>query len=247
MDLGIAGKRAAVAAASSGLGLATAQVLAAEGAHVVMCSRTAERIEPAARAVGHGALPLVADVGTPEGAADFVDQAAAALGGIDILVTNGGGPPPGNFASTDLDAYRTALDANLLAVVAMVQGAVPGMRAQGWGRVVAITSASVKAPIGTLILSNTARTGVTSFLKTVATEVAADGVTVNSVLPGLHLTERLSQLSRSPETLAEQVPARALGRPEDFGATVAYLCSDQARFITGVAVHVDGGSYQGLF
>ncbi|MCU0272754.1 MAG: SDR family oxidoreductase [Acidimicrobiales bacterium] len=245
MDLRLRGRRAAVAASSAGLGFATAAALAADGAEVAVCGRDRERVEAAAARIG--AVPIVADVSTVEGAAGFVDAARAALGGIDILVTNAGGPPPGTFASTPVEAYLPALELNLLSVVAMCRSAVPDMQAQGWGRVVAITSISVRQPIGTLILSNTARAGVTGFLKTLALEVAADGVTVNSVQPGLHATDRLVQLHGGDvEAAAAGVPARRVGDPADFGAVCAFLCSDAARFITGAAIPVDGGAYLGL-
>lgn len=246
MDLGISGKRAVVAGASSGLGLAAARALVAEGARVAIGSRTAERIEAAAAELGGGTVPLVGDVGTPDGATAFADAAADALGGIDILVTNAGGPPAGTFASTPLDAYPAALDLNLLSVVALCKATVPAMQAQRWGRVVAITSVAVKQPIPTLILSNTARAGATGFLKTLALEVAADGVTVNSVLPGYHRTDRLVALDHDLDAVAASVPAGTIGDPDDFGAVVAFLCSAQAGYLTGAAVPVDGGSARGL-
>ena len=156
--------------------------------------------------------------------------------------------PPGGFTSTALDAYEPALALNLLSVVAMCKAAVPAMQERGWGRVVAITSIAVRQPIETLILSNTARTGATGFLKSVAREVARDGVTVNSVLPGLHDTDRLRGLygGGDPSGLAAGIPAGVIGRPEDFGAVVAFLCSDAARFITGAAIPVDGGTDRAL-
>ncbi|HKN37980.1 MAG TPA: SDR family oxidoreductase, partial [Acidimicrobiia bacterium] len=180
------------------------------------------------------------------GARRFVVEAGDALGGLDVLVTNAGGPPPGTFGSTPFEAYSPALALNLLSVVAMCQEAVPGMRAQRFGRVVAITSISVRQPIPNLILSNTARAGVTGFLKTLAREVAGDGVTVNSVQPGSHATERILELYGDAAKAAEGVPAGELGRPEDFGAAVAFLCSDSARFITGAAIPIDGGAYAAL-
>ena len=242
MDLGIAGRRAAVAAASSGLGLGTATALAAEGVHVAICGRHRDTLEAAAERVGHGCVAVVADVSTPDGAAGFVTDAADALGGpIDVLVPNAGGPPPGDFASTDVDAYPAALDLNLMSVVAMCKAAVPGMQERGWGRVVAITSVSVRQPIANIILSNTARAGATAFLKTLAIEVAGSGVTVNSVQPGMHDTPRLDGLY-DDETKASM----RLGDADDFGSVVAFLCGDQARFTTGVQLHVDGGSYLGL-
>ena len=247
MDLGITGRRAAVAAASSGLGLATARALAAEGARVAMCSRDRERIEGAAASVEGDAIPLVADVSTADGAANFVAQCREALGGIDILITNAGGPPPGNFASTPVEAYPDALALNLLSVVAMCNAAVPEMCERGWGRVVAITSISVRQPIAMLILSNTARAGATGFLKTLAREVACDGVTVNSIQPGVHQTPRVEQVFGSDmQAAARGVPAGAVGRAEDFGRVAAFLCSEHARFVTGAAIPVDGGAYAGL-
>jgi 3-oxoacyl-[acyl-carrier protein] reductase len=242
MDLGIRGRRAAVAAGTSGLGLGAAAALAAEGVHVAVCGRDRGRLDAAIERIGNGAVGVVADVGTPAGAAGFVTEAAAALDGpIDILVPNAGGPPPGTFASTPVDAYPAALDLNLMSIVAMCKAAVPGMQERGWGRVVAITSVSVRQPIANLILSNTARAGATGFLKTLALEVAADGVTVNSVQPGLHRTPRVEQLYGGDE-----VPSMRMGDADDFGAIVTFLCSEQAKFTSGVQLHVDGGSYLGL-
>lgn len=247
MELGLDGKRAAVAAASTGLGFAVAAGLAAEGVRVAICSRDRERIEDAAARIGGQAVSLVADVSTPSGAERFVAEASAALGCLDILITNAGGPPPGTFASTPVEAYGPALALNLLSVVAMCRAAVPEMRSRGWGRVVAITSLAARQPDADLILSNTARAGVTAFLKTLAREVAADGVTVNSLQPGGHATDRLRALSGGDlESVAQTIPARAIGRPEDFGAVAVFLCSEQARFVTGTAIPVDGGEYSGL-
>jgi 3-oxoacyl-[acyl-carrier protein] reductase len=243
MDLGISGRRAAVAAASRGLGFGTAAALAAAGVEVAICSRDRDTIEAAARALGPSVVPLVADVGTVDGARAFVEDAQHALGGVDILVPNAGGPPPGDFASTELDAYRAAFELNCLSVVAMCEAAVPAMQERNWGRVVAITSISVRQPIPYLILSNTARAGVTGFLKTLAREVAPDGVTVNSLQPGLHDTERVRSLG---EPDASGVPAGVLGSAADFGAIAAFLCSEHAKFVTGAALPVDGGAHSGL-
>ncbi len=247
MDLGLDGKRAAVAAASAGLGFGAAAALAAEGARVAICGRDEDRIEAAAARLGPGAVPLVADVGSTAGAEGFVTAASEALGGLDILVPNAGGPPAGGFDDVDLDDYEGALRLNLLSTVAMCQAAVPGMRAQGWGRVVAITSISVRQPIRGLILSNTARAGATAFLKSLAREVAADGVTVNSVQPGTHDTDRIRALyGEDTSRVAADIPVGFVGDPADFGAVVAFLCSQQARFVTGAHVPVDGGAYGGL-
>lgn len=242
MDLGISGRRAAVAAASRGLGYRTAAALAAEGVEVAICGRNQSTISEAADRIGDRAVPLVADVSTVDGARAFVDVARDALGRIDILVTNAGGPPPGDFTSTRVDQYIAAFQLNCLSVIAMCHAAVPEMRRQLWGRVVAITSTAVRQPLPGLILSNTARAGTTGFLKTLAREVAADGVTVNSLQPGRHDTERVRQLGLD----ASGIPAGVLGNPEDFGAIAAFLCSEHASFLTGSAIPVDGGAYAGL-
>jgi 3-oxoacyl-[acyl-carrier protein] reductase len=243
MDLGISGRRAAVAAASRGLGFATASALAGEGVRVAMCSRDGDAIADAARTIGRDAVPITADVSTANGARGFVDAAREALGGVDILVTNAGGPPPGDFSSTRVDQYLAALELNCLSVIAMCDAAVPEMRQQRWGRVVAITSIAVRQPIPQLILSNTARAGATGFLKTLAREVAGDGVTVNSLQPGMHDTERVRELGNAD---TDGIPAGTMGRPDDFGAIAAFVSSDHARFLTGAAIHVDGGAYAGL-
>jgi len=247
VDLGIAGRRAAISGASSGLGLATARALAAEGVRVAIGARSADRLTDAAASVEGDVVAVPGDVGTPEGATRWAETAAEALGGVDILVPNAGGPPPGNVADTPLDAYGPALELNLLSVVALCKALVPSMQQAGWGRVVAITSVSVRQPLPRLVLSNTARAGATAFLKTLALEVAADGVTVNSVLPGSHETDRLRQLHGGDLSgAAADVPVGVLGRPDDFGAVVTFLCSDQARFVTGSAIPVDGGAVRAL-
>jgi 3-oxoacyl-[acyl-carrier protein] reductase len=242
MDLGIAGKRAAVAAASRGLGYAVAQALVDEGVQVAVCGRHADTVEAAASRLGDAVVPLVADVSTPAGAEGFVRDARAALGAVDILVANAGGPPPGTFATVSVEQYLEAFELNCHSAIAMCYEAVPEMRERRWGRVVAITSIAVRQPIPTLILSNTARAGLTGFLKTLAREIAADGVTVNSLLPGLHTTERIAELNADPASIAAGVPAGTLGDPADFGRVAAFLCSEHARYVTGTATAVDGGA-----
>jgi 3-oxoacyl-[acyl-carrier protein] reductase len=245
MQLGLQGRRALVTGASSGLGLACAQALAAEGAIVAIAARSAEKLAAAAATLD--AVQIVADVSSPEGVTDMVATANDALSGIDILIANAGGPPPGNFTDTDLELYEPALRLNLLSTVAMCKAVVPAMRSNGWGRVVAITSTSVREPIDRLILSNTARAGLTGFLKTLAREVAGDGVTVNSLQPGLHETERLQTVYGDDlPSVAAGIPAGILGDPADFGRIAAFLCSDVARFLTGAAIPVDGGALRGI-
>lgn len=247
MDLGINGRTAAVAAATAGLGFASAKALVDAGVRVVICGRTADRVSAAVAALGGNAVGVECDVSTAGGAAMFVEMARDRLGHIDVLVANGGGPKPGNFASLTVDDYLPALQQSLLSVVAMCEAAVPAMRERKWGRVVAITSLSVRQPVANLILSNTARAGVTGFLKTLAREVAGDGVTVNSVQPGIHATDRITQLYGStPNAQQLGIPSGVVGDPADFGRVVAFLCSESARFITGAHVPVDGGSYAGL-
>jgi len=245
VDLGLQGKRAVVAASTRGLGFAAAEVLAREGAAVVVSGRSSERTEAAAALIG--AVPVVADVSTPDGATAFVREARDALGGIDILVTNAGGPPAGGPDAVTVEQYADAFSLNALSVIAMCTEALPEMRSRHWGRIVAITSLAVRQPMAELVLSNTARAGVTGYLKTVARLVAPDGVTVNSLQPGLHATDRLRELHGGDlAAAASGVPAGIVGDPADFGAVVGFLCSEAARFVTGVALPVDGGAYAGL-
>ena len=245
MDLGIQGKKAAVAASSTGLGFGCARALLEDGAEVAICSRSEERIREAAAELGAGAIPIVADMSTEDGARSFVEQAREKLGQVDILVANAGGPPPGSPATTSIDGYRQALDLNLLSTIVMCQAALPGMRERGWGRIVAITSIGARQPIGNLAASSVARAGVSSFLKTLSAEVARDGVTVNSAQPGIHATDRIKSLGDT-DVVAQRVPTGTLGTAEDFGKAVAFLCSEPARFITGTSILLDGGAYQGL-
>lgn len=247
MDLGLSSKRAAVAAASAGLGYAVASALIDEGAHVAICGHDQDRVRAATKRLGDRCVPLTVDVSKPDGAEEFVRAAQSALGGVDILVANAPGPPAHTFATAPVAAYQDALELNLLSVVRMCHAAVPAMRERAWGRIVAITSISVRQPIPNLILSTTARAGVTGFLKSLAREIAADGVTVNSVQPGLHATDRVRAVYADglDEALAD-IPAGVLGQPDDFGAAVAFLCSEQARYITGCAIPIDGGSDRGL-
>ena len=249
MDLGLRGRRALVTGASSGLGLACARALAAEGASVAIAARSADRLAAAALTFDSGTdvVQIVGDVTAPGGVEAIVASAEAALGGIDIVIANAGGPPVGGFADTDLALYEPALRLNLLSTIEMCRATVPAMRARGWGRVMAITSISAREPIDRLILSNTARAGLTGFLKTLAREVAGDGVTVNSLQPGLHATDRLRTVYGDDlPVVAAEVPTGTLGDPADFGRLAAFLCSDSARFVTGAAIPVDGGASRGL-
>lgn len=237
-----------MAAASQGLGFGVAEALAREGVRVAICGRRQETVDAAAAKLGGDAVGIVADLAHPDGASGFVDAARDALGGVDIIVANAGGPPPATFETATIQQYVEAFDLNCRSTIAMCQAAVPAMREQHWGRVLAITSIAVRQPIPHLILSNVARAGVTGFLKTLALEIASDGVTVNSLQPGLHATERLTGLydSASLEGVGASLPVRFLGSADDFGAFAAFLCSEHARFITGTAIPVDGGANAAL-
>lgn len=250
MDLGLTGKRALVTGGSSGLGLATARALSREGVFVTIAARSEGKLDDAVRSivggVHAGVHAVVCDVSDTDSVASLVEESRNVMGGIDILIANAGGPPPGNFMTTPFEEYSEALRLNLLSTVALCQLVVPSMQDQKWGRVIAITSASAREPIDRLILSNTARAGVTGFLKTLAREVAGDGVTVNSLQPGLHHTDRLSELYGDTSSLASSIPAGFLGDPDEFGRVAAFLCSVHTRFLTGVALPLDGGSLRGL-
>lgn len=235
-----------MAASSAGLGLGVAKALAEDGVQVAISGRDPERLAAAAAAIGGDVIAIEADVSNPDGSRAFVEAATEQLGVIDILVTNAGGPPPGTFTTTDMAGYQTAIDMNLLAMVEMCRIAIPAMQERHWGRVCAITSVGVKQPIDFLMASSVARAGLTSFLKITAREVAADGVTVNSAQPGSHWTDRIAKIMPSQEAAAASVPAKITGDPYHFGQAVAFLCSEQARFITGTGLLIDGGQASGL-
>ena len=246
MELGLENRRAVVAGASEGLGFACAQALAAEGVTVVIGSRSAERIEAAARRIGDRVIPLVTNLNSAEAGKDFVERAAQALGAHpEVVVANAGGPPKGNFEETPIEAYEEAFGQNMYSAIGMCQAAIPAMKEAGWGRVIAITSIGVKMPISYLILSNTTRSALTSFLKTLATEVAPHGVTVNNVMPGGHATDRIKKVYGENLDFSV-IPGGRPGEPADFGAIVTFLASDRAKYITGVSLPVDGGAYPGL-
>ncbi|MDQ1443891.1 MAG: 3-oxoacyl-[acyl-carrier protein] reductase [Acidimicrobiaceae bacterium] len=236
MDLGISGKVALVTASSKGLGLASAQALSAEGCPVVMCARSADVLSAAAATLAGESLAIPIDV-TEEGApAELVRRTVERFGGLDILVANAGGPPPGRSLDLTDEQLRAAVNANLLTSVRLVRESVPHMRAGGWGRVCLITSSSVKQPIRSLALSNTARTGLWAWAKTAAMDLFEDGITVNLACPGSHATDRMKELGATGP----------MGDPADFGRVVAFMCSQSAAFMTGTTVLVDGGSTVGL-
>ncbi len=254
MDLGIRGKKALVCASSKGLGFGCADHLAQAGVDLIMNARGSEALETAAetlRAKANVSITTVAaDVATPEGQAAVIEAA----GDVDILVNNAGGPPPGMWTDWNRDDFIAALDANMLAPIALIKALVPGMMDRGWGRVVNITSQSVRAPIGVLGLSNSARTGLTGYVAGTSRQVANKGVTINNLLPGIHATARADALDGGvvaakgitlEEARAERaatIPAGRYGTSDEFGAACAFLCSQHAGFIVGQSILLDGGA-----
>ncbi|WP_433876264.1 SDR family oxidoreductase [Sinomonas atrocyanea] len=258
MDLGINGKAAFVAASTGGLGLAIARALAAEGARVAITGRRRERAERIAAELP-GAVAVGGDLGTRAGAAEAVDRAEEALGQpIDIAVLNGPGPKPGAAAALGVDEIASAFDLLVRPHHALVSRVLPGMRERRWGRVLAVGSSGVAAPLPNLAVSNTGRAALAGYLKTLAAEVALDAVTVNLLLPGRIATDRVAELDaaaakRRGTTLdavqlesRRTIPARRYGTPEEFGAAAAFLCSAPASYITGVALRCDGGLIRSL-
>lgn len=254
MDLGIKGKKALVCASSKGLGLGCAEALAEAGVDLVMNARGEEALALSAERLrqtyGVNITTIAADVATEEGQAAVLEAA----GDVDILVNNAGGPPPGMWSDWGRDDFIKALDANMLAPIALMKALLPGMMDKGWGRVVNITSQSVRAPIGVLGLSNSARTGLTGYVAGTARQVANSGVTINNLLPGIHATDRADALdgavvkSRNISLdvaraeRAATIPAGRYGTREEFGAACAFLCSQHAGFIVGQNLLLDGGA-----
>ncbi|MCL7409040.1 SDR family oxidoreductase [Marivivens donghaensis] len=254
MDLGISGKRALVCGASKGLGRGCAEALAEAGVNLLINARNAETLEQTAAEIrakyGVSVDTVACDVTTPEGQKRVIDAAQ----GVDILVTNAGGPPPGMWTDWNRDDFIKALDANMLTPVALMTALMPAMIAKGWGRVVNITSQSVKAPIPQLGLSNSARAGLTGFVAGTSRQVAPYGVTINNMLPGLHDTDRALSLDTGVSnaegiSIADArakreatIPAQRYGTTTEFGAMCAFLCSDKAGFIVGQNIMLDGGA-----
>jgi 3-oxoacyl-[acyl-carrier protein] reductase len=262
MDLGLRARVAIVAAGSKGLGRAIAETLAAEGARVVLCARGAADLDATCRAIieaGGRCHGVTADVSIPDDVARVVAEAEATFGSVDILVTNSGGPKSGRFDSLTADDWDAATRLLLSSAVGFARAVVPGMRARQWGRIINVTSIAAKQPVDGLMLSNSLRAGVVAFARTLANEVAPDGVTVNNLLPGYTRTQRVLDLSSqmaatggsSPDEIVRrweaEIPMRRLGEPQELAALAAFLASERAAYITGQSIAVDGGWIRGLF
>ena len=262
MDLGLTGKIALVAAASRGLGRAVAEELAREGAQLVICARGADALHQAAEgiraATGVTVVEVVADLSDSMAVARVADAALATFGRVDVLVTNGGGPPAGPFESHNDSAWDAAVKQMLYSVIGLTRAVLPGMKDRGWGRIINVTSIAVKQPVDNLMLSNSIRAAVTGFARTLANEVAPFGITVNNVMPGYTRTQRVEDLAQhnallhgtSPDAQRsiweQQIPMARLGQPAEFAAMVAFLASERASYTTGASIPVDGGWIKSL-
>jgi 3-oxoacyl-[acyl-carrier protein] reductase len=245
------------------LGKATALALAAEGARVAINARNEELLKNTASEIqsmtGSNVLAIAGDVTNEDFVRRLISETKSRFGSVDILVTNAGGPPAGFFDDFSAQQYREAVELNLISTINLCRAAVPHMRERGWGRIVAITSIAAKQPVENLILSNTARAGVLGFMKSLSQQIAADGITANTLCPGFHLTERLKNLSLSiakKEGISvedvyarwsESTPMKRIGDPKEFAAVAAFLCSERASYVTGTVIQVDGGAYRALY
>ena len=263
MDLGLKDKVALVVASSQGLGRAVAEELAAEGSSLVVCSRSADRIAETATMIadktGAHVLGVPGDVTSAIDVKRIVDAGFDRFGRIDILVTNAGGPPAGRFDQLSQEQWEAATRLTLFSVVELARAVLPRMKARRWGRILNITSIAVKQPVDNLLLSNSLRAAVTGFARTLANEVAADGITVNNILPGYTRTERLEELAHmmaekqgiTPGEFRskweQEIPMKRLGEPREFAALAAFLVSERASYITGTSIQVDGGWIKSLF
>jgi 3-oxoacyl-[acyl-carrier protein] reductase len=262
MDLGLKDRVAIVAASSRGLGKACALELAREGAKVIICARDAARLTASAdeirTATGSEVLPLTVDLTEAAQIQHLVDETLRRYGRVDVLVTNNGGPPAGFFDNFDEEAWLAAHELTLMSAVRLIRGVLPTMRTQGWGRIVNITSVSVKQPIDNLLLSNVYRPGVVGLAKTLSAQLATEGITVNNVAPGYTRTDRVLELDEAraadegitvEEVVADRTasyPMKRMGEPEELAALVAFLASERASYITGTTIQVDGGYVQGI-
>ncbi|MFO7918671.1 MAG: SDR family oxidoreductase [Anaerolineae bacterium] len=262
MDFGLEGKVALVAASSRGLGKAAAREISREGADVVISARGKSTLKEAAEEIwqetGGRVLPVQADVTLEKDIESLIEAAESEFGQVDVLVNNAGGPKPGTFTDMSDEDWLGAINLNLMSTIRLTRLVLPGMRARRWGRIINITSFSVKQPIPDIILSNTARAGVAAMAKTLAGQVADEGITVNNVCPGYILTDRVRNLAASTaqeegtetkEILADwesRIPADRLGKPEELAALITFLASERASYITGTTIQVDGGLIKSL-
>ena len=259
LDLGLDGKIAIITGGSDGLGRATAYRMASEGAKVVICGRRAEHLEQNAAALrnetGGAVLGVRADVCNVDDCTNLIVETVKAFGGVDILVNNAGGPPPGMWSDWDRADWEKALNGNMLTPIALIKAVLPGMIEKRWGRIVNITSGSVRSPIPILGLSNAARAGLTGYVAGTSRQVAQYGVVMNNLLPGAHDTDRIAALAASESKAtgksvdevkagrADALPTKAIGTPEDFGQTCAFMCSDYVKFMIGQNILLDGGAF----
>jgi len=262
MDLGLRGKIALVAASSRGLGRAVAEELANEGASLILCARDAQALNKTKHDIvsqsGVKVIAVPADVALPGDVQRVVEAGIEQFGQIDILVTNAGGPPAGKFEQLTLEQWEQAVRLTLYSAIELMRHVLPGMKARGWGRILNITSIAVKQPVENLIFSNSLRAAVTGLARTLANEVAAEGITVNNILPGYTRTERVEDLAvmmaekqgisaaEFKEKWEQEIPMRRLGEPREFAALAAFLVSERASYITGTSIQVDGGWVRGL-
>jgi 3-oxoacyl-[acyl-carrier protein] reductase len=263
MDLGLTGRTAIVTAASSGLGFATAMELGIAGANLIITSRGRDKLDRAAgqirSATGVDVRSVPGDVTDANDVEQLVRSTERAFGHVDILVANAGGPPLGVFDDFTNQDYRDALELNLISTINLCRQVVPSMRESNWGRILAIMSVAAKQPMDNFILSNTSRAGVLGFMKSLSKQVAPYGITVNTLCPGYHRTERVEQLASEDARkeglaieqvytrIANAIPMGRIGEPEEFAAVAAFLCSKRASYVTGTVIQVDGGVYRGLF
>jgi 3-oxoacyl-[acyl-carrier protein] reductase len=262
MDLGLKDRIALIAASSKGLGRASAEAIAAEGGKVTICARHAETLAQThaeMQAAGYDVLAVPADMTNPADIARVVQQTVDHFGGLHIVVTNAGGPPPGYFPDFDDTQWEAAVNLSLMSAVRLIRAALPYMQQAQWGRIINITSISVKEPIDNLVLSNSIRAAVHGLAKTLANQVGKDNITVNNVMPGYTLTDRVTQLAaarakQGGQSIAEVVaamgtpmPLGRVARPDEFGAVVAFLASEKAAYITGTSIPVDGGYIKAAF
>lgn len=240
MDLELKGRRALVLGSSGGLGKAIAQTLVKEGARVAICSREEARIQATAKEIG-AEVGIALDLTAPGNGREVVRRAAKALGGVDILVTNTGGPPKGTFLEVSTEQWQAGFQSLWLSAVESIQEALPAMQQAKFGRILLVTSVAAKEPMKSLTISNGLRAGLLGLTKSLSDEVAASGVTVNALLPGYTATDRMRQLGVPEEKISADIPARRLGKPEEFAAVATFLASPLAAYVTGQAIAIDGG------